>query len=73
MKLKFQELLPLPSGYKAKHRNEVRMTEPVCRMAEGWGEGLMRTVVLGSLRDFCLLGQKRKYYLHLYLMSGAMP
>ena len=54
MKLKFQELLPLPSG-------------------EGWGEGLMRTVVLGSLRDFCPLGQKRKYYLHLYLMSGAMP
>ena len=34
-KLKFQELPPLPSGYKAKHRNEVRMTEPVCRMAEG--------------------------------------
>ena len=54
MKLKFQELLPLPSG-------------------EGWGEGLMRTVVLGSLRDFCPLGQKRKYYLYLYLMSGAMP
>ena len=34
-----EQLLPLPSGYKAKHRNEVRMTEPVCRMAEGWGEG----------------------------------
>ena len=33
-----EQLLPLPSGYKAKHRNEVRMTEPVCRMAEGWSE-----------------------------------
>ena len=58
MKLKFQELLPLPMGEG---------------WGEGWGEGLMRTVVLGSLRDFCPLGQKRKYYLHLYLMSGAMP
>ncbi len=36
-----EQLLPLPSGYKAKHRNEVRMTEPVCRMAEGWGEGII--------------------------------
>ena len=34
MKLKFQELLPLPRGYKANQRT-CELREPVCRMAEG--------------------------------------
>ena len=44
MKLKFQELLPLPRGYKANQRT-CELREPVCRMAEGWGEGSYNVIL----------------------------